>query len=34
LAIHHKGRLVTLDRGIVSLPPAKSPLRQRIVLIQ
>lgn len=34
LAIHHKGRLVTLDRGVVSLPPAKSPLRQRIVLIQ
>jgi predicted nucleic acid-binding protein len=34
LAIHHKGRLVTLDRGVVSLPPAKSPVRQRIVLIQ
>jgi toxin-antitoxin system PIN domain toxin len=34
LAIHHKGRLVTLDRGVVSLPPSKSSQRQRIVLIQ
>ena len=33
MAIHHKGRLVTLDRGVLSLPPAKSPLRQRIILV-
>ena len=33
MAIHHKGRLVTLDRGIVTLVPAKSPWRQKVVLI-
>jgi len=33
LALHHKGRLVTLDRGIAALVPTKSPLRQRIEVI-
>lgn len=33
LALHHKGRLVTLDRGIGALLPPKSPLRQQIELI-
>lgn len=33
LTLHHKGRLVTLDRGIAQLVPAKSSLRQRIELI-
>lgn len=33
LALHYKGRLVTLDRGIAALVPTKSPLRQRIEVI-
>lgn len=33
VAVHHKGRLVTLDRGIASLAPAKSPPRQRVEVI-
>jgi uncharacterized protein len=33
LTLHHKGRLVTLDRGVQALTLPKSPWRQRIVLI-
>jgi len=33
LAIHKNGRLVTLDRGILALPPPKASSKQRIVVI-
>jgi toxin-antitoxin system PIN domain toxin len=33
LAIHKKGRLVTLDRGVLSLLPEQSEVRARVVLI-
>ncbi len=33
LAIHHRGRLATLDRGILALIPEAAPARSRIELL-
>jgi hypothetical protein len=33
LAIHHQGRLVTLDHGVVTVLPADSPCRDAVELI-
>jgi toxin-antitoxin system PIN domain toxin len=33
LAIHKKGKLVTMDRALVALLPEKSPERERVVVI-
>jgi hypothetical protein len=33
LAIHKKGKLVTMDRGVRTLLPEKSPERDFVVLI-
>ena len=33
LAIHRKGKLATLDRGVLTLLPERSPERSRVVII-